>query len=164
MPVVGRQLPAAGCWHNRIVHLAQLNIARLRAPLDDPATAGFVELLEPLNALADGSPGFVWRLETADGDATSVRAFDDEYLLVNLSVWEDLESLRAYVFGEEHRAALRRRSEWFHRMDPPHTVLWWIPEGHVPTVEEARERLELLRTRGTSAQAFPLVRPYPPPG
>ncbi|NNC75682.1 MAG: DUF3291 domain-containing protein [Acidimicrobiia bacterium] len=145
------------------MHLAQLNLGRIRGPLEHPALQDFVNLLEPINALADESPGFVWRLQTDEGDATAIRVFGNDMLLVNLSVWEDVESFRTFVFGDEHRAALRRRAEWFAKMDPPHTVLWWIPEGHVPTVEEANERLALLRSRGATAQAFPLVRPYPEP-
>lgn len=135
-------------------HLAQLNIARLRYPLDDPRMAGFVNGLAHINALADASPGFVWRLQSDSGNATDVRAFDDEELLVNLSVWESLDALRAYVYRSEHADFLRRRKEWFAPLDGPHQVLWWVEAGHIPTVEEAKARLERLAAEGPSPAAF----------
>src|SRR3954451_152203 len=115
-------------------HLAQLNIALPVEPLDAPALAEFVAALEPVNAAADAAPGFVWRLQTEDGDATGVRAFGDDRLIVNLSVWESLEALRAFVYGDvTHLAVLRRRREWFDRLES-FLVLWWVPAGHRPTV------------------------------
>ena len=143
------------------LHLAQLNIARLRAPLDSPELADFVAALDPVNALADAAPGFVWRLQTDDGDATSIRAFDDDMLIVNMSVWESLDALRAYVYGSEHRAVMARRRQWFERMAEAYVVLWWVPAGHVPTVEEAKERLEALRREGPTADAFTFKTPWP---
>jgi heme-degrading monooxygenase HmoA len=145
-------------------HLAQVNIALLRAPLDGPELAGFVALLEPLNALADRSPGFVWRLQTEDGDATAVRPFDDHRMLVNLSVWESLEALRDFVYASRHLDAMRRRREWFHRLAIPYLALWWVPPGTVPTVAEARRRLELVQRQGPGPDAFTLREPSPPPG
>ena len=136
------------------MHLAQLNIARLLAPLDSPQLAEFVANLEPVNALADAAPGFVWRLQTDDGDATSIRAFDDDMLIVNMSVWVSIEALRAFVFGGEHRAVMAGRRQWFERMTEPYTVLWWVEEGHVPTVDEAKARLEALRRHGPTDHAF----------
>lgn len=135
-------------------HLAQLNIARLLAPLDSPQLADFVAALEPVNALADGSPGFVWRLQTEDGDATSIRAFDDDMLIVNMSVWESAEALADFVYRSDHRSVLRRRREWFERMDEAYVVLWWVPAGHLPSIEEAKERLARLRNDGSSPHAF----------
>lgn len=126
----------------------------MRASLDDPVMQGFVDRLEPLNALADASPGFVWRLQTEDGDATAIQAFDDPNIIVNMSVWESFEALDAYVYKSDHIAALQRRSEWFERPDKSPFVLWWIAAGHIPTVEEARERLELLWQNGPSPEAF----------
>ncbi len=145
-------------------HLAQVNIAVLRAPLDAPATAGFVAALEPVNRLADSSPGFVWRLQTPEGDATSVRAFDDDRILVNLSVWESVEALWAFTYQSRHLDALRRRREWFHRLGDAYLALWWVAAGHVPTVEEAKVRLELLRRHGPGPDAFTLREPFPAPG
>jgi heme-degrading monooxygenase HmoA len=146
-----------------VPHLAQVNLATLRAPRDDPALAGFVAELEPVNALADGHPGFVWRLQTEDGDATAIRPFDDERVMVNLSVWESLEALRGFVYAGRHLEVLRRRREWFHRMDDPIVALWWVPAGAVPTVAEAKERLGLLARLGPTAGVFTFRAPFPEP-
>ncbi|HEX6331613.1 MAG TPA: DUF3291 domain-containing protein [Actinomycetota bacterium] len=145
-------------------HLAQLNIATLRAPLDSPQLAGFVEALEPVNALADARPGFVWRLQAEGGDATSIRAFDDDRIIVNLTVWEGVEALEAFVFAGRHLDVLRRRREWFQKMDRAYLVLWWIPAGTIPTLDEAAERLHLLRESGPSPEAFTLQERFPAPG
>src|SRR5919202_7059852 len=119
-------------------HLAQLNIGRLRAPTDDPALAEFMANLDPINALADRTPGFVWRLQTEDGNATAIRPFEgDELMAINLSVWESLEALADYVYRSAHTAFLRRRGEWFERLREVYLVLWWIPVGTVPTLDEA---------------------------
>lgn len=142
-------------------HLAQLNVARLLAPLDSPQLSGFVAGLEPINELADGSPGFVWRLQTDEGDATSIRAFDDDMLIVNMSVWESAEALAAFTYRSDHLAVMRRRREWFEGMAEAHLVLWWVPAGHVPDVEEAKERLDLLRRVGPSPEAFTFRAMYP---
>lgn len=145
-------------------HVAQLNIALPREPLDTPLLAEFVELLEPVNALADASPGFVWRLQTEDGDATAVRGFGDDRLIVNMSVWTSIDALADFVYGDAHLAVMRRRREWFHRFEAAFTVLWWVPAGHRPTVAEAEERLERLRRDGPSPQAFTFQRPFAAPG
>ncbi len=144
-------------------HLAQVNVAVLQAPLDSPQLAGFVELLDPINALADRSPGFVWRLQTEDGDATAIRAFEDDRIIVNLSVWASLEALGEFVYESRHLDVLRRRRQWFERMGEAHLALWWIPAGSIPTVEEAKRRLEVLRERGPSPDAFTLREPVAPP-
>jgi GNAT superfamily N-acetyltransferase len=135
-------------------HLAQLNIARMLGAMDSAVMADFAAGLAPMNALADASPGFVWRLQTEDGDATELRPFDDDMLIVNLSVWRDLESLRAYAYGSAHAEYLKRRREWFSRLSDAAVVLWWVPAGHQPTVNEAAERLAHLRAHGPSATAF----------
>jgi len=145
-------------------HLAQLNIGRVRAPLDSPQLADFVAGLEPVNALADGAPGFVWRLQTEDGDATAIRAFDDDMLLVNMSVWESLDALAEFVYRSDHRAVMVRRREWFEQMAEPYLVLWWVEAGHLPTVDEAKDRLELLRRSGPSVEAFTFRSRFPAPG
>jgi hypothetical protein len=145
-------------------HVAQVNIALPRAPLDDPGLEDFVSRLEPINALADASPGFVWRLQGETGDATGIRAFGDDRILVNLSVWETIEALGAFVFSSPHTEALRRRRDWFEQMVEAHLALWWIPAGATPTVEEAERRLATLRERGPSSDAFTLREPSPAPG
>jgi hypothetical protein len=143
--------------------LAQLNIATMREPLESPSMADFVANLERINALAEQSPGFVWRLKDDEGDATSLRPFG-EMMIVNMSVWQDIESLRRYAFESAHAEILRRRREWFDHMSDAHAVLWWVPHGHRPTVEEAAERLEYLRAHGATSLAFTFKSAFPPPG
>lgn len=134
-------------------HLAQLNIAQLLAPLDSLQLKDFVDNLERINALAEQSEGFIWRLQTEEGDATALRPFGDE-VIVNLSVWASVEALHQFVYRSAHAPIMRRRREWFARMANTYMMLWWIPEGHEPTVEEAKQRLDLLQNQGASAQAF----------
>ena len=143
--------------------LAQLNIARLREPIDSPRLVDFVANLDRINALADAAPGFLWRLQTESGDATSIRAFGPDYI-VNLSVWADIESLHNYVYRTAHVEVMRRRKEWFEKMRDAYLVLWWVPKGHVPTVDEAKAKLDRLRRYGPSGQAFTFKKPYPKPG
>ena len=144
-------------------HVAQVNIALPVEPLDSPALEEFVALLEPVNALADASPGFVWRLQTEDGDATAIRAFGDERLLVNMSVWESIEALWDYVYDGAHLRAMRRRREWFTRMAESHLVLWWVRAGEPPTVRDAEERLARLRAEGATPHAFTFKQRFGPP-
>ncbi|MFD0318939.1 DUF3291 domain-containing protein [Streptomyces flavalbus] len=141
-------------------HLAQLNVATLRFPLDDPRTAPFVELLDPVNAAADAAPGFVWRLmEDGAPDATGLRPAGDD-VIVNLSVWESQEALWDFTYRSGHLEVMRRRREWFERHVEAHMVLWWVPAGHLPTAAEALERLADLRTHGPSPRAFTFAAPY----
>ncbi len=151
-------MPTKRTWQ-----LAQANVARMRAPLADPLMAGFVAQLESINAIADAGLGFVWRLQTAQGDATSIRAFEDERILFNMSVWESIEALRNYVYKSGHTGPLRDRRKWFEPMTGPSLVLWWVPQLHIPTVEEAKERLELLRAKGPTLEAFTFRQWFPPP-
>lgn len=144
-------------------YLAQVNVGRLAAPLDSPQIAPFVALLDEVNALADRSPGFVWRLQDSAGNATAIQPFDDDRILVNLSLWTDIESLRAYVYRGDHAAAMRKRREWFLPFDGPYLALWWLPAEQRPTAMEARERLEHLQTHGETQEAFSFKRPFPPP-
>ena len=139
-----------------VFHLAQVNVARMRDPLDRPSMQAFVEGLEPINALADASPGFVWRLQTDDGDATALRVFDDDMIIVNMSVWDSVEALRAFVFRSGHADYLRRRTEWFEKLAEASTALWWIPQGATPTIQDAKAKLESLRARGPAQEAFTL--------
>lgn len=144
------------------LELAQLNIAELVAPLDSEELSGFVANLERINALADAAPGFVWRLQTEDGDATGITDFGSEFI-VNMSVWTDMRSLHNFVYRSDHAAIMRRRREWFERMKNPYSVLWWVEKGHRPTIAEAKVRLELLRTIGPSPKAFTFKRAHQPP-
>lgn len=143
--------------------LAQLNIAILKAPLDSPELADFVANLDRINALAEASPGYVWRLQTDEGDATALRPLG-ENVLVNMSVWCDAEALNAYVYRSDHAGIMRRRREWFERMVEAYMVLWWVPAGHRPTVAEALVRLEKLRAEGPTPFAFTFRQAFPPPG
>jgi heme-degrading monooxygenase HmoA len=144
-------------------HLAQLNIGRIVAPLDSPQLAGFVARLDEINALAEASPGFIWRFQTEAGDATALRPYDDDHILVNFSVWESAESLHQYVYRTAHAELMRQRREWFERMEEAFMVLWWIPAGHRQTVEEAIGRLGHLRAHGPSVFAFTYRALFPAP-
>jgi len=135
-------------------HLAQINIAPMRAPLTDPVMAGFVAQIDAINALAEESSGFIWRFMTEEGDATAVRVFSDPSIIINMSVWESVEALKAYTYKSDHVKVLRDRKKWFTRMETPHMVLWWIPAGTVPTPEEGKRRLALLHEIGPSPDAF----------
>ena len=142
--------------------LAQLNIGLPVAPLDGPELAGFVNGLESVNALADAAPGFVWRLQTEDGDATAIRPFDDDRMIVNMSAWESVEALAAFVYSGEHRTFLVRRREWFVPMREAIQVLWW--SDGVPTLDEALRRLAHLREHGPAPHAFTFRQPFAAPG
>lgn len=144
-------------------HLAQINYATLLHPIDHPAIKGFVDQLETINSLAERSPGFVWRLMTEEGDATALRPAGPD-IIVNMSVWEDIESLRAFTYKSAHVAVLRRRKDWFHLPETAHFALWWIPAGILPDLDEAARRIELLNRAGPSAEAFTFKQSFPPPG
>ena len=144
-------------------HLAQVNIARMLGPLDGPLLAGFVARLDEINALADGSPGFVWRLQTAGGNATALRPYDDDRILFNLSVWATLDDLRQYVYRSAHAQLIGRRKDWFEKFERPYLALWWVPAGHIPTTDEAKARLEMLAANGETAEAFTFKKPFPMP-
>lgn len=146
-----------------LYHLAQINVARMLAPLDTPQMQAFVAGLEPLNALADAAPGFVWRLQTDEGDATGLRPFPDDFMIVNMSVWDSVESLREYTYKTVHVEYVRRRKEWFEKLDQPIYALWWQPVGQLPTVTEAKTRLDHLIQHGDSPTAFTFGKPFPPP-
>jgi hypothetical protein len=133
--------------------LAQLNVARLKAPLDSPELKDFVDNLDRINALAEASPGFLWRLVGDGNDATSLRPFGDD-VIVNMSVWRDVDALRSFVYQSAHTQIMRRRREWFTRMAEAYLVLWWVPAGHRPTLDEAAAKLESLRLHGATAEAF----------
>jgi hypothetical protein len=144
-------------------HLAQANIGLLRAPIDDPIMEGFRSQLDSINALADRSPGFVWRLQTEDGNALAIRPFADERMAINMSVWESLDALQQFVYGSAHVGPLRDRKQWFEPIEGPILVLWWVPVGHIPTVAEAQARLRHLEVHGPSPEAFTFRAPFPSP-
>ena len=137
------------------MHVAELNVGRTVAPIDDPALADFVDNLERINALGDASPGFVWRLQDEFGAATTIRAYDDPLMIVNLTVWESIDALRAFTYRTGHVEYVRRRREWFEPLEGPSLVLWWVPVGHRPTVQEARARLDRLAAEGPSPAVLP---------
>jgi hypothetical protein len=142
--------------------LAQLNIATAKEPLEAPSMADFVANLDRINALAEGSPGFVWRLQDESGSATAIRPFGDN-IIVNMSVWKDVASLSHYAFKTAHVEIMRRRREWFERMTEAYAVLWWVPHEHRPSVAEAKERLEHLRKFGATPHAFTFREAFPAP-
>ncbi|HVG24448.1 MAG TPA: DUF3291 domain-containing protein [Thermoanaerobaculia bacterium] len=135
-------------------HVAQVNIARALAPLDSDLLRTFVARLEEINALADAAPGFVWRLKSDEGPSSYLRPFDDDRILFNLSVWTSIDALKAYVYKTAHAELLRQRREWFTQFDGAHMALWRVAEGHIPSIEEAKERLAHLETHGPSPFAF----------
>lgn len=142
--------------------LAQLNVAVMKEPLESPSMADFVANLDRINALAEASPGFVWRLQTDGGDATALRPMGED-TLVNVSVWQDVESLKKYVYESAHVEIMRRRKEWFERMREAYVVLWWVRKGHRPAASEAIAKLELLRAHGPTKDAFTFRHAFLPP-
>jgi hypothetical protein len=153
----------AGPTMTRAFELAQVNFGRLLAPLDSPMVRDFVDNLDRINAVADASPGFIWRLMGEGGDATDLSPPDDPLLIVNMSVWTDIPHLGAFVYRSAHAAILRRREEWFQPIEI-FQALWWLPAGHRPTLEEARAKLALLAAHGPTAEAFTFRQPFRPPG
>ena len=145
--------------------LAQVNIGRARGAITDPVMQGFVARLEEINALAERTPGFVWRLQTEDGDATAFRPYpNDDGILINLSVWSDLGSLREYVFRSLHAEVMRQRREWFERFEGVYAALWWVPVGHRPSLQEAVGRIAHLDAQGPTAYAFTFAQSFDPQG
>ena len=147
-------------------HLAQCNIGRVLKPLDDTEMSEFVAALEPINAIAESSPGFVWRLTDDDGKSSSyvdIPGSDDPLVLINYSIWEDLESLKHFVNKSGHIAYLRRRREWFEKLDVPTSAAWWVEAGSIPDVGEAYRRVIHLQENGPTEESFPLTKPWPAP-
>lgn len=143
-------------------HVAQVNIGRIRAPLEDPIMTGFVTRLDEINALADRSPGFVWRLQTTEGNATYLRPYADDRIIVNMSVWESIEALRTFAYKSLHAQLLRQRAEWFEKFSGAYMALWWVPVGHFPGIAEAKKRLAHLEHHGPSQFAFTFKAISPP--
>ena len=142
--------------------IAQVNIGRIKAQLDDPLMAGFVSRLDEINALADHSPGFVWRLQTTEGNATYLRPYDDDRMLLNMSVWETVEALKHYVYRTAHAELLRERHEWFEKLSAVYAALWWVPANHFPGIDEAKKRLAYLDVHGPTQFAFTFKTHFPP--
>ena len=147
---------------NQDWQLAQVNIGRLRAPVDHPMIKDFVDNLDAVNAIAEASPGFVWRLTGEGNNATDLKPYEDPLMAINMSVWTDIQSLGAFVYRGDHVKIMRRRKEWFEHMDL-FQVLWWVPAGHRPTIDEAKSRLALLGQHGPTPDAFTCKIPFPPP-
>jgi len=145
-------------------HIAQLNVGRAVAPPGSPELADFMAALDRINALAESSPGFVWRLQSSSGNATDILVSDDPRFLINMSVWASVEALFGFVYRSGHTEVMKRRREWFEKPVEAYQVLWWVPAGHIPTVQEALERLAQLRREGPTERAFTFSRRYPPPG
>jgi hypothetical protein len=143
--------------------LAQVNIARLKFPLDSPELKDFVNGLDPVNAVADAADGFIWRLQSETGNATDVPVFGDEWLILNMSVWRDTNALTAFMYQGQHRELLGRRYEWFERVQEVMSTQWWVERGHRPTVQEAEDRLLHVREHGPTPRAFTLRTSFPPP-
>ena len=144
-------------------HLAQVNIGRVRAPLDDESMQGFVSRLEEINALAERSPGFVWRLKSDDsGPSSYLQPYDDERLLVNMSVWESVEALKDYTYRTAHAEVLRDRKNWFEKFAGVYLAMWWVPVGHTPSIDEAKQRLAHLEEHGPTQFAFTFKSVMPP--
>jgi hypothetical protein len=135
-------------------HLAQLNIGKILAPMDSPVMSEFADNLDRINALAESSEGFIWRLKDDSNDATSIKAYDDELIIVNLTVWTSIDTLFKFVYQSHHMEIFKKRQLWFEKMKDMHMVLWYVPAGHVPTVEEAVAKLDHLRKHGDTPSAF----------
>lgn len=144
-------------------HLAQVNIALAKGEMDTELMNGFVSRLDEINEKADKAEGFIWRLQTDDGDSTAIRVFDKPLLLVNMSVWESIDTLKNFVYTSAHVELIRDRQAWFHKFVDAHQALWWIPQGHIPTTEEAKEKLEYIQKHGSTAKAFHFGKPFPMP-
>ena len=144
-------------------HIAQFNIARFQSPIDDPVNADFMAALDRVNAVADVQPGFVWRLAGEDDNATDIQAFDDPQVLVNMSVWRDIDALAQFVYRTPaHVEIMRQREKWFEKIETSY-VLWWLPKCETPSVEVGRRRLQQLSERGPTPNAFTFKERFPPP-
>lgn len=144
-------------------HIAQINIAKMLAPVDDPLLADFVSELDAVNALADQADGFVWRLQSEEGNATDIRAFDNPMLLINMSVWESIDALFEYTYNNQHLEIFRARRKWFAKPEGTHLALWWVASGHTPTVEEGKQHLQILEKNGPTPEVFTFKNRFPLP-
>ncbi len=143
-------------------YLAQLNIGKLRYPIDHPNTQEFVENIDRINQLAEASPGFVWRLKDDTGNATSIQVFSDPMMIVNMSVWESIDSLKQFVYRSDHIQIMQKRQQWFEKYDEPFVVLWWVTEGYLLTLSDAKQKLALLTKKGATVEAFSFRKTFDP--
>lgn len=143
--------------------LAQINIATAKGSMNSELMKSFVDRLDEINRLADQSPGFIWRLQTEAGDATSIQAFDDPDIIVNMSVWESIEALKNYVYKSMHIELIRGKDSWFNKPISVYQVLWWVPVGYLPSTDEGKQKLEYLQKNGPSKDAFTFAKPFKPP-
>jgi hypothetical protein len=135
-------------------YLAQVNIGKIVAPMDNPVMAGFADHLDEINRLAEETEGFVWRLKEENNNATSIQIFDDPFILINMSVWVSIDALYQFVYQSAHVEYLKKRREWFEKMTDMHMALWWIPRNHIPSCHEAVERLTHIKMNGETPFAF----------
>jgi hypothetical protein len=145
-------------------HLAQVNVGRFITAPDDPILRDFFDYLPIVNAIADSAPGFVWRFQSSEGNATSFRAYEDDRITINFSVWESMESLRNFVYRGDHQLVMRKKRQWFENMSDQYQALWWVPAGHIPTWLEAKRRLDHVRKHGESAHSFTFRKIFTPQG
>ena len=145
----------------KTLHIAQVNIGRMKGALEDPVMAGFVARLDEINALADRSPGFAWRLKSEAGNATYLRPYDDDRILFNMSVWQSIDHLKRYVYYTAHVELLKNRHAWFEKFGGAYAALWWVPQGHEPGIDEAKKRLAHLDAHGPTPFAFTFMQPFP---
>lgn len=143
--------------------LAQLNIGKAKGSMESDVMKAFSDGLDPINLIAEKAPGFIWRLKDDSGNATEIQYFDDPLMLVNMSVWKDIESLKHFMFKTHHLDFLKQRKNWFETDSEATYVLWWVPAGHIPTIEEAMARLSKLRDMGDTQDAFSFTKPFPVP-
>jgi Domain of unknown function (DUF3291) len=143
-------------------HLAQVNVGKILAPMDSPLMSEFKNNLDRINALAEASEGFVWRLKEENNNATSIKVFEDDFMLINMSVWKDMDALYKYVYESAHVEYLKKRREWFERLSEIHMAMWWIPAGHIPSPAEAIERLTHMREKGDTPYAFGFKKRFTP--
>jgi hypothetical protein len=150
-------------WNSYSHSIAHINIAKALAPLNDPIMAEFVTLWEEINVLADSSPGFIWRLDIPEGDPTYVRPYEDQRILINISVWATVHDFASFVFAGDHLQVMKRRRQWFERFEGPNQALWWVPQGYIPTAQEGKQRLDHLCEHGPTQYAFTLKEVFPTP-
>jgi hypothetical protein len=144
-------------------HLAQINIAHLLAPIDSPLLADFVADIDYINSIAEKSQGFVWRLKDESGNATDINPFDNETIIVNMSVWESIDHFKKFVYESGHVEVFKKRAKWFSKMNTPHTAMWWVPAGYLPTAQEGKEKLEFLAKNGDTIDSFSFKRTFEMP-
>lgn len=143
-------------------HLAQLNIADAKADSLSEIMQGFYNRIEEIHELAEKSPGYIWRYQDEEGDDVAERVFGNPLMLINLTLWQDIESLRHFVYKTAHKELIQGRKAWFKDMPDMHQVLWWVPEGHIPSVQESKDKLNLLREHGPTKNAFSFAKPFNP--